>query len=79
MPMAVGRLDDSAEAYNKAINRSEKLDDRRTVAVCKGNLGTVRMLQKRYNEALGAYNEASDIFESMGEPSTAAIFCIRKE
>jgi tetratricopeptide (TPR) repeat protein len=74
----LGRLDESAEAYNEAIEIDEKLGDKRGVAVDKGNLGTVRGLQKRYDEAHGAYNEAIDIFESLGEPTTVAIFWHQK-
>ena len=44
----------------------------RDVAVSKGKLGTVRMLQQRYAEALEIYDEARDIFESLGEPGSVA-------
>jgi len=42
--------------------------------VGKGNLGTVRMLQGRYQEALAAYTEARASFESLGEPGSVAVF-----
>ncbi len=69
---ALGRLDAAAAAYQEAIRRSEKLKDRRTIAVSKGNLGTVRMLQERYAEALKIYTEARDIFATLGEPISVA-------
>jgi tetratricopeptide (TPR) repeat protein len=69
----LGRLDEAAAAYQEAIGRSEKLDDRRGVAVNKGQLGTVRMLQRRHKEALAAYTEARLNFESLGEPGSVAI------
>jgi tetratricopeptide (TPR) repeat protein len=42
------------------------------VAVAKGQLGSVLMLQKRYAEALAAYEEARQTFETLGEPLTVA-------
>ena len=68
----LGRLDEAAAGYQEAIRRFEKLGDRRWVAVSKGQLGTVRMLQGRYAEALKAHAEARDIFEGLGEPRTVA-------
>jgi len=44
----LGRLEKAAEAYEAGIAASEKLEDKRTVAVGKGQLGTVRLFQKRY-------------------------------
>jgi tetratricopeptide (TPR) repeat protein len=70
----LGRLDDASATYQEAIQRSEQLNDRRTVAVGKGQLGTVRLLQQRYQEALEAYTEARAIFESLGEPGSVAGF-----
>ncbi|MCP4282861.1 MAG: tetratricopeptide repeat protein, partial [Gammaproteobacteria bacterium] len=69
----LGRLDEAASAYQDAIQRKEKLDDRRGVAVSKGQLGTVRMLQQRYDDALEAYRSARDIFEQLGEPGSVAV------
>ena len=68
----LGRLDEAAAAYQEAIRRFEQLDDRRSVAVGKGNLGTVRLRQGRYQEALEAYTEARASFESLGEPGGIA-------
>jgi tetratricopeptide (TPR) repeat protein len=68
----LGRFDDAAAAYEGAARRHEQLDDLRWVAVDKGNLGTVRMLQERYDEALEAYSEARDTFQSLGEPRSVA-------
>jgi tetratricopeptide (TPR) repeat protein len=71
--MALGRLDEAAAAYQESVRRAEELDDRRAVAVGKGQLGTVRMLQKRYQGALEAHTEAREIFESLGEPRSVAV------
>ncbi|MCG3157100.1 MAG: hypothetical protein DKINENOH_03731 [bacterium] len=68
----LGRLEEAATAYEEAIRRGEKRDDRRSVATNKFQLGTVRMLQKKYAEALKIYAEARDIFENLGEPGSVA-------
>ncbi|MFO1433434.1 MAG: tetratricopeptide repeat protein [Candidatus Competibacteraceae bacterium] len=44
----------------------------RAVAVCKSNFGTVRLLQGRYAEALAAYSEARERFETLSEPDSVA-------
>jgi tetratricopeptide (TPR) repeat protein len=69
----LGRLDEAVAAYHESIRRKEQLNDRRAVAVGKGQLGTVRMLQQHYQEALEAYTEAPAIFESLGEPGSVAV------
>jgi tetratricopeptide (TPR) repeat protein len=72
--MYLGRLDEAAAAYQEAIRRDEQRDDRRGLAIDKGNLGIVRMLQGRYQEALAAYTEARASFESLGEAGSVAGF-----
>jgi tetratricopeptide (TPR) repeat protein len=69
---ALGRLDEAAAAYERAIHLAEAQQDRRQVAVGKGQLGSVRLLQRRYTDALAAYEDARRTFESLGEPSTVA-------
>ena len=64
----LGRLDEAAAAYEESIRRAEKLEDEREVAVGKVQLGTVRMEQHRYPEALKAYEEARDRFTRLDEP-----------
>jgi tetratricopeptide (TPR) repeat protein len=68
----MGRLDEAAEAYLEALRRDEQLGNRRGVAVSKANLGTVRLLQKRYQEALEAYVEARAAFTSLAEAGSVA-------
>jgi tetratricopeptide (TPR) repeat protein len=68
----LGRLDEAAAAYEKAIAMAEQRGDMRSVAVGRGNLGTVRMYQGRYDEALAAHVAARDIFERLGEPAMVA-------
>jgi tetratricopeptide (TPR) repeat protein len=64
----LGRLDEAVAAYEDAIQRAEQRDDRRSVAVNKSQLGTVRSRQRRYQEALAAYQEALKLFDALGEP-----------
>jgi len=68
----LGRLENAAEAYEEGIKRAKALGDNRQVAANTFQLGTVRMLQERYAEALAAYEEARAIFEDLGEPSMVA-------
>jgi tetratricopeptide (TPR) repeat protein len=68
----LGRLNEAATTYESAIERSNKLADRRQVAAVKANLGYVRLLQKRYKDALEIYAEARDAFEALGEPRGVA-------
>ena len=69
----LGRLDEAAAAYEECIRRAEQLGDARDVAVGKGQLGTVRMQQRRYPEALAAYAEARERFTQLDEPGTVAV------
>jgi len=66
----LGRLDEAEAAYQEALRRFEKLDDRRMVAVGNENLGLVLLRQRRYQEALEAYTEAVISFERLGEPGS---------
>jgi len=67
------RLDESAAAYEQNIALAERLADERQVAVGKGNLGTVRLYQRRYPEALAASAEARERFARLDEPGTVAV------
>jgi tetratricopeptide (TPR) repeat protein len=69
---SLGRLDEAAAAYEESIALSEQLGDLRSAAVGKGQLGTVRYVQKQYAEALSAYESAIQSFESLGEPASVA-------
>lgn len=68
----LGRLDKAAETYTENINRAEKLEDYRQVAVGKGQLATVHMLQEKYDEAVAGYQAARTIFEQLNEPKMVA-------
>lgn len=67
----LGRLDEAA-AYEQTIEEAASLDDERMVASNKGQLGTVRLYQRRYAEALAAWDEARQTFEQLGEPGSVA-------
>jgi tetratricopeptide (TPR) repeat protein len=68
----LGRLNEAAAAYEEGIKRAAKLTDRRQAAVSKFQLGSVRLLQERYTEALKIYAETRDTFEALGEPRAVA-------
>jgi tetratricopeptide (TPR) repeat protein len=69
----LGRLDEAAAAHEEAIRRDEKRGADRDVAVSKMQLGTVRMRQRRYPEALAAYAEARERFTQLDEPGSIAV------
>ncbi len=71
--MTLGRLYEAAVAYEEAIRRDEKRGAERDVAVEKGNLGTVRMFQRRYREALEAHEDARERFIRLNEPGMVAV------
>lgn len=69
---SLGRLDEAATKYDEAIKYNENFGDKRAVAVCKAQLGTIRLYQKRFSECLTILNEASRTFEALGEPTSMA-------
>ncbi len=68
----LGHLDEAAEAYEDAIARYKGTDDLRH-ASCQGQLGTVRMHQKRYEDAVAAHESARDTFERLDDADNIAI------
>jgi tetratricopeptide (TPR) repeat protein len=69
----LGRWDEAAASYESAIEQAESLEDKRKVAVNKGQLGKIRLLQGRYEEALESYTLARDVFDRMSEPGYVAV------
>ncbi|WP_292994356.1 TIR domain-containing protein [Nitrosomonas sp.] len=69
----LGRLEEAAEAYEKAMFRDEKIGIDREVVVSKGQLATVRLLQRRYPEVLKAYAELREKFTQLNEPHMIAV------
>jgi tetratricopeptide (TPR) repeat protein len=69
----LGRLDQAAAAYEEAIQLDEQHGAARSIAVGKGQLGTIRLAQRRYPEALAAYAEARQQFTALDEPGTVAV------
>jgi tetratricopeptide (TPR) repeat protein len=70
---SLGRLDEEALAYEEAIRRDEQRGDHRDVGIGKIQLGTVRVYQRRYSEALAMYAEARERFTQLDEPGTVAV------
>ena len=71
--MALGRLEEAATAYEETIRLAEQQDDPRRAAVSKGQLGTVRLLQRDYPAALAAWTAARDTFAQLNEPGSVAV------
>ena len=61
-----------AEKYEEAINRSEKQENFRQVAVIKYQLAMLRHRQQRYGDAWAGYREALNIFADLNEPAMVA-------
>ncbi len=68
----LGRYDEAAGLYERGILEDDAAGRQRDVAVGRFQLGTVRLQQRRYAEALQAYAEARETFERMGEPQSVA-------
>jgi tetratricopeptide (TPR) repeat protein len=68
----LGRLEEAAIAYEEAIRCAKALNDQRTLAIARVQLGTVCLYQERYEEALAAYQEACAIFTTLSEPGSLA-------
>jgi tetratricopeptide (TPR) repeat protein len=69
---ALGQLEGAAEKYEEAIEQFENLKDVRWMAVGKGQLATVRLLQGRYAEAIALHETARTLFEQQHEPAMVA-------
>ena len=67
------RLEEATTAYEEAIQRAESRGDQRSIAINQCQLGTVRLYQQRYDEALVAHQAARDLFTTLGEPGTVAV------
>jgi tetratricopeptide (TPR) repeat protein len=55
------------------IKLAEKYGDQRLIAVNRGQLGGVQLLQQHYAEALESYAQARNMFENLGEPGSVAV------
>ena len=72
--LAMGRYDERRlMLMRKTSSGLKKQEDQRQVAVGKGQLGTVHLMQKKYAEALEAYAAARAEFEQLGEPGFVAV------
>ncbi len=69
----LGRLDESAAAFEECIRLAEKFNSKKHAAIGKGELGTVRLTQERYEDAIKAHNEAREIFESLDDLNMVAV------
>ncbi|MGB5914973.1 MAG: tetratricopeptide repeat protein, partial [Phormidesmis sp.] len=69
---ALGQLDAAAELYAQSVQRSEKLEDFRQMAVGKGQLANVLRRQAKYEEAIASLQSARTLFEQQNEPASVA-------
>jgi tetratricopeptide (TPR) repeat protein len=66
------RLEEAAAVHEEVIRRAEQCGYARGVAVGRHHLGAVRLLQRRYPEALAACAEARERFTQLAEPGVVA-------
>ena len=69
----LGRLDESTVIYETCIQRSEKLENARQVAVCSGQLATVYKMQGKYDRAVAGYKKAQTLFKDQNNHAAVAI------
>ncbi|MEM6633262.1 MAG: tetratricopeptide repeat protein, partial [Bacteroidota bacterium] len=69
----LGRYKEAEENYKKAILLNEQAGRVRSVAVGKGQLGTLFLRQDNYGEAIDLYKEAQRIFEEIGDRQEVAV------
>ena len=69
----LGRLDEAAVTYETSIRLAGELGNQRNRAAAELNLGTVRLKQRKYEEALNAFNQGRKTFEQLGEPNSVSI------
>ncbi|MEZ5590202.1 MAG: tetratricopeptide repeat protein [Gammaproteobacteria bacterium] len=68
----LGRYEEAAGKYKESIKKAEVLKNTRSIAVGKGQLATVRMLQMCFQDALDGHHEARKLFEQLNEPASVA-------
>jgi tetratricopeptide (TPR) repeat protein len=68
----LGRLDEAAAIYQESIERDEKENRLRDVAVGKWNRADVLRLQSKYTDALASLVEARTLFEEQNETKSVA-------
>jgi tetratricopeptide (TPR) repeat protein len=69
---ALGRVEEAAAVYEESIRHAQQLGADRDVARGNLELGTVRLMQRRYPDALKAFAEARERFTKLDEPSSVA-------
>ncbi len=69
----LNRLDESAAAFEECVRIADKFNSKKHAAIGKGQLGTVRSSQERYEDAIKAHNEAREIFENLGDLNMVAV------
>jgi tetratricopeptide (TPR) repeat protein len=69
---ALGRLEDAGLAYEEGGRRAQAMEDLRGAAVAQFQLGTVRLRQKRFSEALDIYAASRELAEKLCEPQLVA-------
>ncbi len=70
--VALGRLGDAVAKYKEAIERNEKQERFRDVAVGKMQLTDVLRRQGKYAEAVAGLEAARELFAAQNEPTTVA-------
>ncbi len=70
----IGNKNDAIFYFNKALNISEKLNDKFSYAIQLGNIGRVYFEMKNYKQALDYYEKAIRIFDEIDDKFNHSIF-----
>ncbi|HRI70332.1 MAG TPA: tetratricopeptide repeat protein [Polyangium sp.] len=70
--LGLGQTDAAASKYEDAIARAASSISVRDRAVQRTHIAMLRLQQRRFGEALAAYEQARDAFNSLGEPDAVA-------
>lgn len=73
--MGLGHLEECALLLEQCGQLAESQGNRRDAAVARSQLGTIRLQQRRLDDALAAHQQARAYFEALGEPREVANAC----
>ena len=65
--LGMRQYDKALDYFNRALDLAKQADDKRVIAYCYWGYGNIRILQKKYNDAIGFYLLSEKIWAELGE------------